>query len=568
MADISQITLPDGTTYDIKDPVARAAAGDAGAGKIFYGVCSTAAATQTKVVTIDDFELFTGALIAVKFENVNTATAPKLNISGTGAINMYSVGTTAVLPNAWVAGETLLFVYNGTSYMVADGGIASTSGYGATKLNSSTSSTSTTEAATPSAVKSAYDLALEAKTSASDGKTLIASAITGKGVSTSATDTFSIMASNIDSIQTGHTITVNGEEYDDDISIGYGYGYFSEYSKSYPPGFNYYYNRSIFHSFKQYLYVVGCESAAASGTSYSTSYYKRFIRWDGNSWTSLASLPFAACGGHKSFFEDENYLYVFFSTAPTSKQICCYRYDGTSWTSYISAELSDTVDSDNIEEVIDINCSFKHNGNWYVCANYYTSTPYIREKVFKYDGSKWIVADEFLSTYVYSTSKYYSQGKSGPYYHSNYIYLDGKLHYVDSWNNYKIRAFFISNGSITMYDENLATYANTDTGLHNGRKCFWLELYNGFIFLANSGRYGSSDYLQPDSSGLLYDGVSWNNKIAPPNSFIKSDTNSYNNERWGFLTWNDELYYLYNSTTTGSTGYPVWLKYHFSYAIK
>ena len=210
MADISQIQFPDGTVYDIKDPVARAAAGDAGAGKIFYGVCSTASATQTKVVTIEDFELFSGALIAVKFENVNTATSPMLNISGTGAINMYSVGTTAVLPNAWSAGETLLFVYNGTSYMVADGGIASTSGYGATKLNSSTSSTSTTEAATPSAVKSAYDLALEAKTSASDGKSLIASAITGKGVSTSATDTFATMADNINAIETGIEIT-NGK---------------------------------------------------------------------------------------------------------------------------------------------------------------------------------------------------------------------------------------------------------------------------------------------------------------------------------------------------------------------
>ena len=51
---------------------------------------------------------------------------------------------------------------NGTS--VATSGVAnipaaSTSAYGVTKLNSSTSSTSTTEAATPSAVKSAYDLA-------------------------------------------------------------------------------------------------------------------------------------------------------------------------------------------------------------------------------------------------------------------------------------------------------------------------------------------------------------------------------------------------------------------------
>lgn len=51
---------------------------------------------------------------------------------------------------------------NGTS--VATSGVAnipaaSTSAYGVTKLNSATNSTSTTEAATPSAVKAAYDLA-------------------------------------------------------------------------------------------------------------------------------------------------------------------------------------------------------------------------------------------------------------------------------------------------------------------------------------------------------------------------------------------------------------------------
>ena len=43
---------------------------------------------------------------------------------------------------------------------------ASTSGYGATKLNTATNSTSTTEAATPSAVKTAYDLANSANTTA------------------------------------------------------------------------------------------------------------------------------------------------------------------------------------------------------------------------------------------------------------------------------------------------------------------------------------------------------------------------------------------------------------------
>lgn len=159
MADISQITLPNGATYDIKDPVARAAASDAGGGGIFYGICDTAAATQTKVVTIEDFELFTGVMVVIKFDNVNTATSPKLNISGLGAKNLYSVGTTAVLPYAWKAGEVVMLTYNGTAFVVVDGGVASTTEYGVTKLNSSTSSTSTTEAATPSAVKEAYDLA-------------------------------------------------------------------------------------------------------------------------------------------------------------------------------------------------------------------------------------------------------------------------------------------------------------------------------------------------------------------------------------------------------------------------
>ena len=307
MADISQITLPDGTTYDIKDPVARAAAGDAGAGKIFYGVCSTGASTQTKVVTIDDFELFTGALIAVKFDNVNTATAPKLNISGTGAINMYSVGTTAVLPNAWVAGETLLFVYNGTSYMVADGGIASTSGYGATKLNSSTSSTSTTEAATPSAVKSAYDLALEAKTSASDGKSLIASAITGKGVSTSATDTFATMADNIDNIQTGHMITVNGEEYDNDIDLIYENSIFKVYSDQY-------FSTSLDSEYKYVSYVYDGEihmyrvgtPTSTSNTVYNHYYYSQGVWNHDNSFAICANSVSVPIGDYMYFLRLAN----------------------------------------------------------------------------------------------------------------------------------------------------------------------------------------------------------------------------------------------------------------------
>jgi hypothetical protein len=56
-----------------------------------YGVCSTAAATAAKVVTLQDdsaFTLFTGVTIHVKFTYANSAASPTLNVGGTGAKNL------------------------------------------------------------------------------------------------------------------------------------------------------------------------------------------------------------------------------------------------------------------------------------------------------------------------------------------------------------------------------------------------------------------------------------------------------------------------------------------------
>ena len=80
---------------------------------------------------------------------------------------------------------------------------ASTSATGIVQLNDAINSTSTTQAATANAVKKAYDRANEAFQSASDGKTKIATAITGKGVAASSSDTFDSLATKISSISTG-----------------------------------------------------------------------------------------------------------------------------------------------------------------------------------------------------------------------------------------------------------------------------------------------------------------------------------------------------------------------------
>ena len=74
---------------------------------------------------------------------------------------------------------------------------------GHTQLSSATDSISEELAATPKAVKAAYDLANEAKQSANSGKTAIATAVTAKGVTASPADTFPVLATKIGQINTG-----------------------------------------------------------------------------------------------------------------------------------------------------------------------------------------------------------------------------------------------------------------------------------------------------------------------------------------------------------------------------
>lgn len=83
-----------------------------------YGVCTTAAATSTKTVTITDFTLAAGASAVIKFTNENTAAVPSLNINGTGA--------KALTNKNWTAGDVMLVTYDGTSYngSVTTGGVA------------------------------------------------------------------------------------------------------------------------------------------------------------------------------------------------------------------------------------------------------------------------------------------------------------------------------------------------------------------------------------------------------------------------------------------------------------
>ena len=83
-----------------------------------YGVCSTAAATEAKTVTVDvpgTLTLFAGLVIRVKFENTNKTSSPTLNVNSSGAKAITRNGTDA--STTWAAGETLELIYDGTSWV-------------------------------------------------------------------------------------------------------------------------------------------------------------------------------------------------------------------------------------------------------------------------------------------------------------------------------------------------------------------------------------------------------------------------------------------------------------------
>lgn len=90
----------------------------------------------------------------------------------TAAIQALLTGDTKIqsitlTPGTASAGPKITITHtDGTSVVSSTLNLASTNAYGVTKLNSATNSTSTTEAATPSAVKQAYGLATTANNAA------------------------------------------------------------------------------------------------------------------------------------------------------------------------------------------------------------------------------------------------------------------------------------------------------------------------------------------------------------------------------------------------------------------
>ena len=82
-----------------------------------YGTCSTAEATTAKVVTLSDYTLTKGGIVAVKFTYGLCASAT-MNINSKGAKSIYIHGAaaTATTCKQVQAGDIAYFIYDGTQY--------------------------------------------------------------------------------------------------------------------------------------------------------------------------------------------------------------------------------------------------------------------------------------------------------------------------------------------------------------------------------------------------------------------------------------------------------------------
>ena len=87
-----------------------------------YGTCSTASNTSAKVVICDDFSLFTGAEITVKFTNVPTTDTITLNVNNSGAKNVDFSACGNKPYDEIKANGCYGFVYDGTSWIYKGSG--------------------------------------------------------------------------------------------------------------------------------------------------------------------------------------------------------------------------------------------------------------------------------------------------------------------------------------------------------------------------------------------------------------------------------------------------------------
>ena len=132
---------------------------------VWYGTCGTEANVEAKVVTTTtgDFRLETGNILYVRFDNPQGTSKARLVVDGLDevlVVRSAADNLSHIAVGTWCKNDTVGFVVaEDGRFEMLEPRVATTWYYGVVKLTDSVTSVSTTTAATPNAVKQAYNLA-------------------------------------------------------------------------------------------------------------------------------------------------------------------------------------------------------------------------------------------------------------------------------------------------------------------------------------------------------------------------------------------------------------------------
>ena len=239
------------------------------------------------------------------------------------------------------------------------------------------------------------------KLSVSNGKELIANAITDKGVETLASGTFAEMASNINSLSTMKDVLVDGVPIGKEFELNFIGYYWSNTSTD----LLYYFYEGSAVVYNNELHILG-------GTGGSTKHYK----YDGSSWTSVSTLPYKFYQSSAVVYNNE--LHILGGNNSSTNH---YKYDGSSWTS-VSTLPYNFYRGSAVVYNNEIHILGGSNGSNYT-------------KHYKYNGKSW----SSVSTLPYN----FYQGSAVVY--NNEIHILGSnnssynKYYCSGFNNYKLR---------------------------------------------------------------------------------------------------------------------------------
>lgn len=188
------------------------------------------------------------------------------------------------------------------------------------------------------------------KLSVSNGKQLIASAITDKNISTSNTDSFQTMADNIKQIKTGINVKIDNTSVDYDFDLKLlreEWVSVSTMSQLFHNGRAVIYNNEI-HTLGGYYSKGHYKYDGSSWTEVSTlpydfgnicavvlnneihimggADYIRHYKFDGESWTEVSTLPYNFYGGEAVIYNNE--IHILGGGGGNLKH---YKYNGSSW---------------------------------------------------------------------------------------------------------------------------------------------------------------------------------------------------------------------------------------------